>query len=56
MLEAKTLDVLKKARAALIYLSLAIHRQECVRAEGSTAIIIPTMPLMPYRGRGRFDG
>ena len=56
MLEAKSLHILKKARAALIYLSLAIHREEQVRTVGSSEVIVPAMPLMPYRDQGRFDG
>ncbi len=56
MLEAKSLHIFKKARAALIYLSLAIHREEQVRAIGSSEVIVPAMPLMPYRDHGGFDG
>ncbi|MGQ0280352.1 LA2681 family HEPN domain-containing protein [Sphingopyxis sp. Q841] len=56
MLEAKSLHILKKARAALIYLSLAVHREERVRAKASTGLIIPAIPLMPYRDIGRLDG
>lgn len=32
--EAKTLRVLRHARASLVYLSLAMHREECRRAKG----------------------
>jgi len=32
--EAKTLRVLKLARAGLVYLSLSMHREECRRAKG----------------------
>jgi len=42
-LTAKTLRLLQLARAALIYLSLAIHREEQRRAEarGSSAGVVP---------------
>lgn len=56
MLEAKALHILKKARAALIYLSLAVHEEERQRATGRAAFIVPAMPLMPYRDHGRLEG
>lgn len=44
-LETKTLHILSTARAALIYLSLAVHREEAVRNAARKSGIIPQMPL-----------
>jgi hypothetical protein len=41
--EAKTLRVLRHARAGLVYLSLAMHREERRRAENKD--ITRTMPM-----------
>lgn len=48
--EAKTLRLLKLARAALIYLSIAVHCEETLRAQGadSDRPVIP-VPLDPWR-------
>jgi hypothetical protein len=44
--EAKTLRLLKMTRAALIYLSLAIHCEEQQRQpEKTSQTIVPKMPL-----------
>ncbi|MCR2833828.1 LA2681 family HEPN domain-containing protein [Parerythrobacter lacustris] len=52
-LDSKTLHILKLARAALIYLSLAVHREEQVgRARGDGALVV-SMPLMTWNERGR---
>lgn len=40
-LEAKTLRLLKLARAGLIYLSLAVHREERLRAKNQDGFIMP---------------
>ena len=54
MLETKSLQIVKLARSALIYLSLAIHCEEIarnlVRGEG----LIAPMPLWLWRERRRF--
>jgi tetratricopeptide (TPR) repeat protein len=53
LLEGKMLQVLKKARAALIYLSLAVHREELAReAERGDGFVIES-PLSIWRERGR---
>jgi tetratricopeptide (TPR) repeat protein len=44
-LEAKTLHILGTARAALIYLSLAIHREEAERNKSRDSGLIAQMPL-----------
>lgn len=47
--EAKTLRLLRLVRAALIYLSLAIHQEEKLRTrQTSPDSIIPGMPLTPW--------
>jgi hypothetical protein len=46
--EAKTLRVLKHARAALVYLSLAMHREERRRAEGKGDTRTVPMSLDPW--------
>lgn len=44
--QKKTLRLIKMARAALIYLSLAIHREEQERsAQRGSEILIPSMPM-----------
>lgn len=50
--EAKTLRLLKMVRAALIYLSLAIHREEQLRAKDShpDKLVMP-MPLFTFEDR-----
>jgi hypothetical protein len=53
LLEAKSLHILKKARAALIYLSLAVHREESVRSEVRDAELTVELPLRLWRERGR---
>lgn len=52
-LEAKTLHILQKARAALIYLSLAVHREEGVRNSGRDGGLVVRAPLWMWRERGR---
>jgi len=52
-LEAKSLHILKKARAALIYLSLAVHREEGVRNAGRGAGLVVQTPLWMWRERRR---
>ena len=47
--QGKTLRLLKMAREALIYLSLAMHREEVMRAEGSKGALGTTGSLMPRR-------
>lgn len=44
-LEAKTMQILGIARATLIYLSLAIHREEAERNKSRGAGIVARMPL-----------
>jgi len=44
----KTFRIMRMARAGLIYLSLAMHREEVIRAEGNTA---ETSINMPYLSR-----
>ena len=45
---AKTFHIIKMARAALIYLSLAMFREEIIRAEDrDEGAIIPTIPSRP---------
>ena len=53
MLETKTLHILKKSRAALIYLSLAVHREENVRNVKRDGKRTAFMPLSTWRERGR---
>ncbi|WP_321324669.1 LA2681 family HEPN domain-containing protein [Thiomicrorhabdus sp.] len=44
-LSAKTLRLMKLARAALMYLSLEVHREEEMRAQGRTGLAAPiTLP------------
>ena len=45
----KTLRLLKMAREALIYLSLAMHREESLRADLSTDVTAKTGALVPRR-------
>lgn len=52
-LEAKTLHILKLARAALIYLSLAVHREEMMKSEERGDKLVMSMPLMTWEGRRR---
>ena len=47
--QGKTLRLLKMAREALIYLSLAIHREEGLRAELNTDVTAKTRWLVPRR-------
>ena len=45
---AKTFHIMKMARAALIYLSLAMFREEIIRAEDrDEGAIMPTIPSRP---------
>lgn len=53
LLETKTLHILKKSRAALIYLSLAVHREESVRNADRVDSLAVSMPLIIWRERGR---
>jgi hypothetical protein len=53
MLEAKSLHILKQARAALIYLSLAVHREENVRNVEQKDGLIASMPLLIWKERKR---
>ncbi len=52
-LEAKTLHILKLARAALIYLSLAVHREEMMKNEERGEKVVMHMPLMTWDERRR---
>jgi hypothetical protein len=52
---AQTLQMLKLARAALIYLSLAVNREEQVRARHGKPGLIASMPLPTYDPRGRIN-
>lgn len=52
---AHTLQMLKLARAALIYLSLAVNREEQVRARHGKLELIASMPLPTYDPRGRIN-
>lgn len=49
-LEAKTLRLIKMARAGLIYLSLAVHREEAIRAEKRQDEFVMPMRLPEWRG------
>jgi len=52
LLEAKTLHILKKSRAALIYLSLAVHREESVHnAERADDLAVSTPMTMWWERR-----
>jgi len=53
MLEAKCLHILRQARAALIYLSLAVHSEETARNANRDADLVATMPLWMWRERHR---
>ena len=53
LLEAKTLHILKLARAALIYLSLAVHREEEARATGRPEGLAASMQLRAWKERRR---
>jgi len=53
ILEAKTLHILKLARTALIYLSLAVHREEMQKRVDSDVELVATMPLHMWDERGR---
>ncbi|MCP3392058.1 LA2681 family HEPN domain-containing protein [Bradyrhizobium sp. CCGB12] len=48
-LQAKTIHLYRLARAALIYLSLGIHREEERRRAGKTPGLIAPMMLYPWR-------
>lgn len=52
-LEAKTLHILKLARAALIYLSLAVHSEEMMKCEKRGDKLIMSMPLTTWDERRR---
>lgn len=52
-LDSKTLHILKLARAALIYLSLAVHREEQVRGADREDTFAVSMPLWMWNERGR---
>jgi tetratricopeptide (TPR) repeat protein len=53
LIEAKTLHLLKRVRAALIYLSLAVHREERARNANRDASIVVQSPLWLWEERGR---
>ena len=53
MLDAKSLHLLKLTRAALIYLSLAVHREEIARKAERGDGLIASMPLRMWKERGR---
>jgi len=53
MLEAKTLHILKLVRAALIYLSLAVHREEAIRDAARPEGLVAPMPLWKWNERRR---
>ena len=53
MLDAKSLNLLKLTRAALIYLSLAVHREEIARKAERGDGLIASMPLRMWKERGR---
>lgn len=52
-LEAKTLHILKLARASLIYLSLAVHREEMIKNEERGDKLVMPMPLTTWDERRR---
>jgi hypothetical protein len=52
-LEAKTIHILKLARAALIYLSLAVHCEELIKSEKRGSKFVASMPLMKWNERRR---
>lgn len=53
MLDSKSLNILKLARAALIYLSLAVHREELMRHEERGDKLTAPMPLWIWNERRR---
>jgi tetratricopeptide (TPR) repeat protein len=53
MLEAKTLHILKLVRAALIYLSLAVHREEAIRDAARPEGLVVSTPLSKWNERRR---
>lgn len=52
-LDTKTLHILKLARAALIYLSLAVHREEQAGRAVKDGTLAVSMPLRIWNERGR---
>lgn len=52
-LEIKSLDILQKSRAALVYLSLAVHCEEIVRKSARDAGYSMEMHLAIWKERGR---
>jgi hypothetical protein len=52
-LEAKTVHIMQKARAALIYLALAVHREEAVRNATRNSGRVVQMPLRLWPERRR---
>jgi hypothetical protein len=52
-LEAKALRILKLARAAMIHLCLAMHREESIRAKDDKSLTIP-MTLPTWKRRPRY--
>lgn len=48
---AKALRLLKLARAAMIYLALAVHREERLKGEGREPTIVAEMPLTHFEDR-----
>jgi hypothetical protein len=52
--EAKSIRLFKLARAALIYLSLGMHREEHRRDEGSDGKMVGPMALHPWRDEFKF--
>ena len=53
MLEEKGLHILKLARSALIYLSLAVHQEETDRNSARKASLVGSMPLSVWEDRGK---
>lgn len=49
-----TLQILKLARAALLYLPLAVHREEALRDENKNQTLVMPMVLNPYNPKNRF--
>ena len=52
ILDSKGLHILKLARAALIYLSLAVHREETARNATRKPSLVASMPLSIWEHRG----
>ena len=52
MLDSKGLHILKLARSAMIYLSLAVHREETARNVTGNPSLVASMPLWLWEHRG----